>query len=184
MIRRSLPNLWSRNVEFAEFIDYHVPALEADEVRHNLMLGILGGRFAAELRLWSVGDAGACAIQTPGYPLILGQLSRAQCRHLARETRDLGLPGVVGTDETAKWFVERAVELGQHFRDPIPQRIHALRETPRYPGAPGHSRRVAAADTTVFAEWLLAFFDEAVPNEPKPPRERIEQASGDGQYLF
>jgi RimJ/RimL family protein N-acetyltransferase len=184
MIDRSLPNLWSRSLELAAFVEYHSPALETDEVRHNLMLGLLGGRFAAELRLWSLGEAGACAIQTPGYPLILGPLSREQCRQLAEETRDMSLPGVVGTDETAKWFVERAVEFGQRFREPFPQRIHALRETPHYPGAPGHSRRVSAADTTVFAEWLLAFFDEAVPNEPKPPRERIEQAAGDGQYLF
>jgi predicted GNAT family acetyltransferase len=31
---------------------------------------------------------------------------------------------------------------------------------------------------------LLAFFDEAVPNEPKPSRERIEQTACDGHYLF
>lgn len=67
-------------MELAAFVEYHVPALEADEVEHNLMLGILGGRFAAELRVWSLGDPGACAIQTPGYPAILGPLSRAQCR--------------------------------------------------------------------------------------------------------
>jgi predicted GNAT family acetyltransferase len=54
----------------------------------------------------------------------------------------------------------------------------------RYPGAPGHARHVEAADTSLFAEWLLAFFAEAVPNEPKPPRERIEQAALEGQYLF
>ena len=171
-------------MELADYLDYHLPALEEDEVRHNLILGLLGGRFAAALRLWSLGEPGACAIQTPGYPLILGPLSRAQCRHLADETRDIGLPGVVGCDETATWFAERAVELGQHFREPIPQRIHALRAPPRYPGARGHARHVDAADTARFAEWLLAFFAEAVPNEPKPPRERIEQAAGEGQYLF
>lgn len=171
-------------MELAAFVECHVPALESDEVRHNLMLGVLGGRFAAELRLWSVGGPGACAIQTPGYPLILGPLSREQCRQLAEETRDIGLPGVVGNDETAKWFVERAIELGQRFRAPIPQRIHALRASPRYPGAPGSWRKVEAANSVVFVEWLLAFFDEAVPNEPKPSRERIEQTARDGQYLF
>ena len=171
-------------MELAAFIDYHAPALEADEVRHNLVLGLLGGRFATELRLWSMGGPGACAIQTPGYPLILGPLSRAQCRQLADETRDIGVPGVVGADETAKWFVERAHELGQRFRDPIPQRIHALREAPRYPGAPGHWRKVEGADSDIFAAWFLAFLDEAVPNDPKPSRERIEQTAREGQYLF
>lgn len=171
-------------MELAEFTQYHIPALEADEVRHNLILGLLGDRFAKALRLWSIGGPGACAIQTPGYPLILGPLAREPCRQLAEETKDIGLPGVVGTDEAANWFVERAVELGQNFRDPIPQRIHALREPPRYPGARGHARHVEAADTSLFAAWLLAFFDEAVPDDPKPPRERIEQAAREGHYLF
>lgn len=103
---------------------------------------------------------------------------------MAEETRDINLPVVVGNEETAKWFAERAIELGQRFRDPIPPRIHALRKQPRYPGAPGHWRKVEAADSAIFTEWLLAFFDEAVPNEPKPPRERIEQTARDGQYLF
>src|SRR6185437_17054681 len=170
MIRRKVPNRWSHSLELAAFLEYHVSALEVDEVRHNLMLGILGGRFAPKLRLWSIGDPSACAIQTPGYPLILGSLSRGQCRQLADGTRDLGLPGVVGNDETATWFVERASELGQRFRDPIPQRIHALREHPRYPGAHGHARVVGPADSANCAAWLLAFFDEAVPNEPKPSR--------------
>lgn len=52
-------------MELAAFMEYHVPALEADEVRYNLMLSVLGGRFAAGLRLWGVGDTGACPIQRP-----------------------------------------------------------------------------------------------------------------------
>ena len=171
-------------MELAAFMDYRVGALETGEVRHNLMLGLLGGRFAAELRLWSIGEPGACAIQTPGYPLVLGPLSRQQCRRLADETQTIDVPGVIGCDATANWFVERALELGHRFREPIPQRISALREAPRYPGARGHSRRVEGADTGLFAEWLIAFFDEAVPNERKPPRERIEEAARGGQYLF
>jgi predicted GNAT family acetyltransferase len=80
--------------------------------------------------------------------------------------------------------VERARELGQRFRDPIPQRIHALREHPRYPGAHGHARVVGPADSANFTAWLLAFFDEAVPNEPKPSREQIAETVRDGHYLF
>jgi hypothetical protein len=68
-------------VELAAFVEYHVPALEADEVRHNLMLGVLGGRFAAGVRRWSVGDASACAI------LSLHRFAQSHVESLLRENR-------------------------------------------------------------------------------------------------
>ncbi len=58
-----------------EFADYHRVALEADEVRHNVILGILG-RVAAgdepQFRHWTLGSPGQCAVQTPPYPIVLG----------------------------------------------------------------------------------------------------------------
>src|ERR1043166_1669773 len=101
-----------------DFVAYHQPALERDEVKHNLILAILG-RLAApdppELRRWTLGAAGACAVQTPPHSIVLGEVTRADCRALAEETRDLDYPGVVGNDLTAEWFVERAGELGLNF---------------------------------------------------------------------
>ena len=64
-------------MHLAEFIDLHVPALEQDEVRHNLILGLLGRAAKAEnpqLLMWTLGGPGACAIKTPGRPIILGEL--------------------------------------------------------------------------------------------------------------
>src|SRR5215475_11513448 len=78
-----------------EFLEHHLPALERDEVRHNLILANLG-RLAAEhppdLFRWTLGAPGACAVQSPGYPIVLGELTRAQCRALADETRDHDYP--------------------------------------------------------------------------------------------
>ena len=95
--------------ELAEFIEYHQPALEVNEVKHNLILGLFANRANSELRLRSMDAPGACAIRSPGHPIILGVLTREQCHRLADETRALEFPGVVGSDDTAEWFVERAI---------------------------------------------------------------------------
>jgi RimJ/RimL family protein N-acetyltransferase len=164
-----------------------LPALEQDEVRHNLILANLG-RLALDpspnLRCWTLGPTGACAVQTPGYPIVLGELNQAQCRTLAEETRDLDYPGVVGPDQTALWFAEHAVALGLRFDDPIPQQIHVLRDKPSYPGAPGYSRLVVPDDADLFAEWSIAFLREAVPHDPVPDRELLKRSALHGHSLL
>ena len=133
-------------MQLAEFIALHGPALERDEVRHNLILGILARVAKADkpqLMTWTLGGPGACAIKTPGRPIVLGDLGRDQTHALAEVTRDLDYPGVVGLRDAPRWFVERAGELGLAFREPIPQRILVLRRSPAYPGAPGSAREVS-----------------------------------------
>jgi hypothetical protein len=74
-------------MEIKDFAEYHGPALETDEARHCLMLSMLGRALsdaAYALRTWSVGAAGACAVQYPGWPIVLGEVpfaSRAGVRH-------------------------------------------------------------------------------------------------------
>jgi len=133
---------------------------------------------------WSLGRPGQCATMTPGRPILLADINEAQCRALADETRELDYPGVVGPDRTAAWFAGRAIELGLTFLEPIPQQIHALRGKPNYPGAPGHARKVGPPDAELFAHWTIAFLREAVPHDPLPSRERLEQAAGEGRYQF
>ena len=126
---------------FQEFVEFHLPALEADEVRFNLPAGILaaakGKDCPSGFLCWTLGAPGHCAIQTPDRPLVLGALNRDECQRLARETKHITYPGVIGTDSTARWFVEEASSLGIAFQEPEPQRIHALREPPRLPDAEG-----------------------------------------------
>ena len=175
-------------MQLREFVDCHRPALERDEVRHNLMLGLFGRLLdagAADARLWTIGDPGACAMQTsPQHAIILGELTTGQCRDFAEETLGLDYPGVVGHDETVPPFVEHAAERGVTFRDPIPQFIHALRDKPAYPGVAGSARPVGLADADLFAQWLIAFFKEAVPHDALPPREAIEKTAASGNYRF
>jgi len=79
-----------QNAQTLDFVELHRPALERDEVTHNVILANLDrlaiGR-ASGLRRWTLGAAGACAVQSPGYPIVLGELTQAQCRALADETR-------------------------------------------------------------------------------------------------
>ena len=169
-------------MQLAEFITYHQPALQANEVKYNRILGLLADAAAPKLRLWSFGSSGACAVQRPGYPLVLGALSEAECHRLAEETQQTDFPGVVGCDETARWFVEHATMLGFAFREPMPQQIHALSEPPRYPNAAGHARRLSAAETPLFVDWMIAFHQQAVP--PAPSREELEQLAGEAVQLL
>jgi RimJ/RimL family protein N-acetyltransferase len=174
-------------VQTPDFVEQHRPALEQDEVRHNLILANLG-RLAAghppDLLRWTLGPPGACAVQTPGYPIVLGELTRAQCCALADQTRDLDYPGVVGPDRTAQWFAGAAIALGLAFLEPIPQQIQVLRDKPNYPGAPGHAWVIGPADVELFADWTIAFMREAVPHDPVPGRERLAQAATEGRHLF
>jgi hypothetical protein len=174
-------------MEIKDFAEYHGPALETDEARHGLMLFMLGRALsdaAYALRTWSVGAAGACAVQYPGWPIVLGELEEQQCRALAEQVCDTDFPGVVGPSRTTSWFADRAGEIGISFAERIPQQIHTIRRNPRYPGAPGVSRLVTSSDTDLVAKWLVAFSQEATPHDPTPKREKLESAAGERQYMF
>src|SRR5262245_11388669 len=134
------PSRRERVMQPAEFAACHGPALEADEVRHNLILGLLG-RLTGASAYWTLGAAGCCALQTEAErPIVIGELDQAQCHALADLTADHAFAGVVGPDLTARWFADRAASRGIAFAEAIPQQIHALADKPRYPGVPGRAR--------------------------------------------
>jgi RimJ/RimL family protein N-acetyltransferase len=174
-------------MQLAEFIATHAPALEHDEARHNLILGILGRAANGSLPLlttWTLGAPSACAVQAQGRVIVLGELGRNECRALAEATRGLEYPGVVGQDLAPSWFVERAAELGLAFADPIPQRIHALRKKPVYPGSQGYVRIVGPADVSIFADWMIAFATEAVPHDPVSTREELARLAAERRHML
>jgi len=174
-------------MRLAEFADLHGPALERDELKYNLILGLLGRMRETEppdVRLWTLGAPGECAMQTPDYPLVLGRLSAEQCAAFADATLSLDYPGVVGVEETPGLFAARATGRGVRFAEPMPQTIQALRSKPIYPDVRGTPRVVGRGDAALFSQWLLAFFAEAVPHEPLPPRGRIETTAASGSYRF
>ena len=172
-------------MDLQEFARTHLPALDADEVRFNVQIAVLNAAVKDPppgLAFWTLGAPGHCAIQSPGRAILLGNLDKAECYALAQDTLDA--PGVVGADDTAHWFVERARALGTTFEPPIPQRIHVINAPPRYPNAPGTARALTAGDAPLLFEWLVAFQREAVPHDPPPQMENVAKAAVGGRYLF
>jgi RimJ/RimL family protein N-acetyltransferase len=170
-----------------EFAAVHMPALEAAEARHNLILAMTARAIeesSDRLRIWSLGGPGACAAQAPDRPIVLGELDKAQCAQLAQEVDALPYPGVVGPGETAIWFVEAAQKAGRSFLAPMPQKIHEIRRAPHYPTRVGSARTVTTADADLFTAWVVAFSQEATPHDPAPKAEELGKAASSGRYMF
>jgi hypothetical protein len=58
---------------------------------------------------------------------------------------------------TAKWFADRARELGLQFREPEALQIYSVSDKPQHAGASGRARPVRMVDATLLADWLTAF---------------------------
>jgi hypothetical protein len=171
----------------AEFRTYHEPALQSDEVKHGLILNILSrmdGKTPVEVSYWTLGRPGKCAIRMGRHSIVLGALDESQCRRVAELTVRTDYPGVVGLEMTARWFTDRARELGLRFLEPVSQQIYSISDKPLYPGVSGHARPVTLEDATLLADWLTAFYREAVPYDPVPNREELERAAGEERYTF
>jgi RimJ/RimL family protein N-acetyltransferase len=173
-------------MKLEEFARIHLPALEADEVRFNVPIAVLTAAAKnppAGFAFWSLGAPGHCAIRSPGRPILLGNLNRAECHRLAEDTIGDDC-GAIGADDRPHWFAERASALGAKFDPPIPQRINVLESPPRHPNVPGSMREVTVEDAPLLLEWLTGFHQEAVPHDPAPEAHHVEKAAGSGRYLF
>jgi hypothetical protein len=109
-----------------DFCTYHESALASDMVKHGLLVSILermGDQRPAALLHWTLGEPGQCAVKVGHHSIVFGALDETQCRKLADVTSQLDYPGVVGLDLTAKWFADRAMELGVRFLDPTRNRF-------------------------------------------------------------
>jgi len=175
-------------LDIAQFNALHMPALECNEVRHNLLLGLMSQPSrdpAGEARRWTLGGAGACAIQTnANRSIILGELDERQCHALVDQVYGGVFAGALGPEDTAHWFVARAVKHGLSFGHAEPQMIHELREPPVYPGAVGKARRATTDDLGLVFEWTTAFRAEAVPDDPPVIQEDVARKVKERVVLF
>jgi FR47-like protein len=169
-----------------EFCSLHEPALSCSEIRHNLMLALLG-RLGTELTFeamtWTLGGAGACAMMMPGKPLLLGELSQRQCQTLAELTQNLNFGSVVGPDQTSLWFAQHAETLGIPFHDPIPQRIYSIRTAPVHPNVPGAARPATGDDLDLMCNWIGEFVQVAT-NDAVPSREHVAHVIASDQHML
>ncbi len=174
-------------MDIQDFRATNLAALAQDEIRYTVLLTVIeaaaSGQIAGEVKRWQLGGPGACAVQTPDHSILLGVLTREQCRALAEMVAGTPFKGVHGMDEVPLWFVERAEELGERFKPPIAERILAIYEAPRF-AAPGMPRPITAGDADLFAAWFSAFAQAAMPGGKKPPRSETDRKAASGNYLF
>jgi GNAT superfamily N-acetyltransferase len=175
-------------MNFFDFYNHHVPALEADAARHYLLLDAFlnVARFPSrEFRAWNFGGPGACAIQPAReWTVLLGDLNEEQAHVLANDLAASEFPGVMGAGSAPDWFAARAKELGVPLEAPLRNRMYVLDGHPRFPAAPGAARIVTAGDTALFSEWVLAYVREAFPWDPPPPQAWLERSASHGRYMF
>src|SRR5262245_41750980 len=107
------------------FLQTHLPALERDEVRFNVLIGALTAaarNASSDLASWSLGAPGHCAARLPRRPILLGELDAGECRRLAQDAMMIvAEAGVLGDDGTAHRFAEQAASLGIRLGQPIQQ---------------------------------------------------------------
>ncbi len=174
-------------MDFASFLAYHLPALEADEARHNMILGLLAplGREAPRaLSYWSFSQPGHCTIHFANTNLILTDLDEPACVALAEQTQALAFRGVLAPTETAILFTRAAQAFGSDFGAAERQSILSLTKPPIFPRTTGYARRVEAADGSLYADWIIAFSREVVPHDPMPERTALEQSAASAQAYF
>jgi RimJ/RimL family protein N-acetyltransferase len=169
----------------AEFLERAGPLLEADEARHNLILGLAGvlrnrPEVYPEFGLWVVeeGDRpAAAALMTLPFNLVLADAADLSAlAPLAAAVRDSGLPvpGVVGNRPTVDRFNEVWAPLaGVAPRLRMGQGVFALEEVRAVVVAAGSPRPAGSPDRALVVEWLGAFWVEALPESAQ--RDRVER---------
>ncbi|GAB5471384.1 MAG: hypothetical protein Kilf2KO_44140 [Rhodospirillales bacterium] len=164
-------------MDLAAFAARHLPALEADEARHNVMIAVLLKALAERdpaLRVWSLGAPGVCALQSGTWPVVLGNLDRAAGRDLASALKGEACSGTVGPDSTALWVAEDLCAQGLRLVETVAQQIYRIDCPPRGPEIAGRARPAEARDAGLIADWMLAFHREATPHNELPERETLE----------
>jgi predicted GNAT family acetyltransferase len=66
----------------------------------------------------------------------------------------------------------------------VPQLILRLAEPPRAQDVPGRPRIAGPEDAMLVADWILAFHDEAVPEDPRPNRAKLLGAAARGRHFL
>ena len=170
----------------AEFLERAGPLLQADEARHNLILGLAGvlrdrPEVYPEFGLWVVEEAGApvaAALITPPFNLVLADpVDLRALVTLAAAVQESGLlvSGVVGNRPSVDRFNEVWAPLaGVTPRLRMGQGVFALERMRPLPAVPGAARPAGRDDRPLILGWLEAFTAEALPEEAFV-RERTER---------
>ena len=99
------------------------------------------------------------------HSIVIGALDENQCRRLAELTASTSYPGVIGPGLPRNGLPDRASELGLIPGTREAANSRTQRNAP-LPGSRGYARTVTDQDAPLFAEWMMAFHQEAVLHDP------------------
>lgn len=160
-------------VAFAERVG---PFLLADEVLHNLALGIIAHAPAdAVLAVVGQGDAVCCTgVMVPPRNLVVSRAAAVGALHvLARGLHDAAVPvpGVVGPTPEALAFAGawRSRAMVPAHRTSAMQLYQAQTAVDPAERPPGGIRPARDSDCDLVARWITAFNDEARPDAAHDP---------------
>jgi predicted GNAT family acetyltransferase len=150
----------------AEFARIARPLLDADPVRHTVMLGVLrgiaGGRYS-QRHTWAVvdedGSALAVALRTPPFHVVVAAPREdGALALLAGRVRrdDPSAPGVNGALPEAERFAELWGPSTMRMR----MRLHELSSVEPVPAAPGRMRSAGLGDEPLLLAWMDEFVAE------------------------
>ena len=159
------------------FLDAAEDWLARREAEHNLILGIAGsvaaepGDEGSDPPYFAVIQAGsgplAAALRTPPHNLVLSVVDDLDALDLlADDLVDDEVPGVTGPPAAAKRFAELwTARHGGRAETRMRERVYQLsRVIPPRP-VNGEMRRANEADRALLSDWVVAFHDEALPEE-------------------
>jgi len=165
------------------FQEAATPFLVRDEARHNLLLGISTTLIQRPdlyeaFDLWVVSegdDVTGVALRTHPFNLVLAQPSEdaaldALVDRLLQERQ--ALPGVIAAIPELEAFVgawtsENALDATMVLR----HGVYELREVLPIPAAPGKARPVTPGDRDQVIPWIVAFAEEALPEDNEAERQ-------------
>lgn len=165
--------------------------LEQSEAEHNLMLSLcmlteqkLKKKEKADFRGCTLYDDDGfviATVQTPPHNLVISKARHPDIEKLAETLfqNKFSFPGVVGPSDVIAVFSNQWTLLsGQEFSEYMDHIVYALTKvTPPRP-VEGNLRPAAPGETSLIAEWLVAFA-EALPRTEKITKEEALKKAGD-----
>lgn len=151
--------------------------LTSREAEHNLILGLSGvlAREPAEedeeapyfAVVASASGPVAAALRTPPMNLLLSEVDDpAALGLLADDLAEQALPGAIGPPGAVDRFGQLwTARHGGRVQLVMDERIYRLSNVVQPRPAPGAARRAGERDRDLLTEWMVAFHDEALPQE-------------------
>jgi predicted GNAT family acetyltransferase len=189
----------TKYTDASDFLTVTQATLEEREAANNLILGVCNrlvarpDRITRQPYLATVheGDAlAAAAAMTPPFGVVVQTFDADPALSLKPIADDLAasesaVPFVNGeTNITAAFLTLWQARTGAVVKQTIRQRVYELSAVtmPRIP--PGVFRPADGSDVSLIADWIRAFQQEALPNDPHPDGlEWAQAAVGDGDVF-